>query len=185
MQVIEEGALAFDFAVGSVRVLKYDDTVFYRNRLQKVCPHRRGVDILCLDGDKTLWLIEVKDYRSDTVEKDRSRLADVIVDKVLDTLAGLRCAQFADTTEKDFASAAAKAERLQVVAHIEGRGRMRDDSKHLRRSQTELAFAADLKVRLHQKLIKLGMTSAVAGLKYPKQGCPWTVRSLSFSETID
>ena len=185
MQVIEEGALAFEFGIESVCVLKYDDTIFYRNRLQKVCPHRRGVDILCLDGDKTLWLIEVKDYRSDIVEKDRSRLADVIVDKVLDTLAGLRCAQFADTTEKDFASAAAEAERLRVVAHVEGRGRIRDDSKHLRKSQTELAFAADLKVRLHQKFIKLGITSTVAGLKYPKKNCPWTVRSLPFSETID
>ena len=37
---------------------------------------------MVIDGDKTLWLIEVTDYRSDAVEKDRSQLADVIVDKV-------------------------------------------------------------------------------------------------------
>lgn len=104
---------------------------------------------MVIDGDKTLWLIEVKDYRSDAVEKDRSQLADVIADKVWDTLAGLRCAQFADTTEKGFASVAAKAERLRVIAHVEGRGRMRNNSEQLRRSLTELAFAADLKVRLH------------------------------------
>ena len=127
----------------------------------------------------------MKDSRSDAVEKDRSQLADVIADKVLDTLAGLRCAQFADTTEKGFASVAAKAERFRGIAHVEGRGRMRDNSEHLRRSLTELAFAADLKVRLHQKFTKLGMTSDVDGLKYPKQDCPWTVRSLPFSETID
>ena len=94
---------------------------------------------MVIDGDKTLWLIEVKDYRSDAVEKDRSQLADVIVDKVWDTLAGLRYAQFADMTEKGFASVAAKAERLQGIAHVEGRGRMRDNSKHLRRSLTELS----------------------------------------------
>ena len=46
---------------------------------------------MVIDGDKTLWLIEVKDYRSDAVEKDRSQLADVIVDKIWDTLAGLWC----------------------------------------------------------------------------------------------
>ena len=126
---------------------------------------------MVIDGDKTLWLIEVKDYRSDAVEKDRSQLADVIADKVWDTLAGLRCAQFADTTEKGFASVAAKAERLRVIAHVEGRGRMRNNSEHLRRSLTELAFAADLKVRLYQK--------------FTKQDCPWTVRSLPFPETID
>ena len=55
---------------------------------------------MVIDGDKTLWLIEVTDYRSDAVEKDRSQLADVIVDKVWDTLAGLWCTQFTDTMEK-------------------------------------------------------------------------------------
>ena len=100
-------------------------------------------------------------------------------------LAGLRYAQFADMTEKGFTTVSAKAERLRGIAHVEGRGRMRDNSEHLRRSLTELAFAADLKVRLHQKFTKLGMTSDVAGLKYPKQDCPWTVRSLPFPETID
>lgn len=93
------------------------------------------------------------------------------MDKVLDMLAGLRYAQFADMTEKGFASVAAKAERLRGIAHVEGQGRMRDNSKHLRRSLTELAFAADLKVRLHQK--------------FTKQDCSWTVRSLLFPETID
>lgn len=95
---------------------------------------------MVIDGDKTLWLIEVKDYRSDAVEKDRSQLADVIVDKVLDTLAGLRCAQFTDTMEKSFASVAAKAERLRVIAHVEGWGRMRNNSEQLRRSLTEISF---------------------------------------------
>ena len=59
----------------------------------------------------------------------------------------------------------------QLLASHEGWGRMRDNSEHLRRSLTELAFAADLKVRLHQK--------------FTKQDCPWTVRSLPFPETID
>ena len=71
-------------------------------------------------------------------------------------------------TEKGFATVAAKAERLRGIAHVEGRGRMRDNSEHLRRSLTELAFAADLKVRLHQKIQQTGNDLGRSRLEVPQ-----------------
>ena len=184
MKTIEEGALAFDFP-DNVSVLKYDDTDIYRNHVQKVSPSRRGVDILCLTTEKTLWLIEVKDYRLDAMEQDRSTLPDVIVDKVLDTLSGLWCAESMICRERIIAAEMRRAEGLRVVAHVEGRGRLKDDSKRLRKSQTDWAFAADLKVKLRRKFVKLGLSSAVASVQIPEKSCPWTVRNLSLSEVQD
>lgn len=130
--------------------------------------------------DQALWLIEIKDYRLDAVEQDRSTLPSVIVDKVLDTLAGLCCAKSMNCDEAEFASQALKINKVCVVAHVEGLGRLKDDSKHLRKTQTAQGFAADIQVMLRKKFSKVGLSVKVASLEKPLNGCPWTVRSLPF-----
>ena len=180
MLSLDEGALRFSFPVSGTRTLKYDDSEGYRPHVQKASPSRCGVDILCLTPDGVLWLVEVKDYRRDDVQQDRSGLADVVVDKVLDTLAGLVCIKHSSWEDNDFAKAACQARDIRVVAHVDGLGRWQDDSKHLRKSQTVNAFIADLQVNLHRKLRKVGLRSDVASLQWPRADFPWVVSSRSF-----
>ena len=180
MLTVKEGALEFSFPAPNVRLLKYDDSDGYRNHLLKGSPDCRGVDILCLSPDNVLWLVEVKDYRLDEVQQDRSELADVVVRKVLDTLAGLMCLKHTSFADADFAKAACSAKALRVVAHVEGRGRVLDKAKKLRKTANEERFLADLKARLLQKMVKLGIRPQVGNLGKPPAEVPWKVSSLSF-----
>jgi hypothetical protein len=70
--------------------------------------------------DGTLWLLEVKDYRSSSRTKVID-LADEIVIKVRDSLAALLGAAMRATDEKErsFARTVLRCERLRVGVHLE------------------------------------------------------------------
>ena len=80
----------------------------------------KAVDIAAIDPAKTVWLIEVKDYRFDARTKAID-LADEIAIKVRDSLAMFLAAAMNanDTNEKAMARAIVRASRICVVAHIE------------------------------------------------------------------
>jgi hypothetical protein len=66
-RTIQEGALSFEFA-DNWHVLKLDDHTYYRGK-SRLVPDRKSVDIVGTDGDKSLCLMEVKDYRDQTKKR--------------------------------------------------------------------------------------------------------------------
>jgi len=119
MTTLQVGNLSFQFPDGW-EVSQYDEWPFYKNRFKDTCGGNKAIDLLALDReDRTLWLIEVKDYRQYAREKE-IELWDEIALKTRDTLAGLVAARFngvnADRTQ---AQRALRAHRLRVVFHLE------------------------------------------------------------------
>jgi len=115
---LKEGALSFEFKDVEFAE-KYDDWVHYRNQFNSVCGSSKAVDFIVSQGD-TVWLIEVKNYRHHVRTKP-IEIADEIMHKVRDTMAGLVSAQFLASTvnEKKCASDAIKQTQLRVVLHLE------------------------------------------------------------------
>lgn len=118
MSSITEDCLRFDFP-DDWQVTKYDEWAFYRNQFGKR-PEMKAVDILAIDPKKTLWLIEIKDYRLHNRTKPID-LPDEIALKVLHTLAALLPAKVNANVqeEKQFAKKAVQAKKLFVILHLE------------------------------------------------------------------
>ena len=94
MTTISDGKLAHTFPAGW-KATKYDDWAFYRNRFVNSCGGNKAVDFLAHSPqDRTLWLIELKDYRQFPRTKDGTlELWDEVALKARDTLAGLFAAK--------------------------------------------------------------------------------------------
>jgi len=89
MTIDVEGRI-FSFPNGWL-VEKYDDGTFYRNRFEKCLKGVDGVkaiDILAFSPDKTMWLIEAKDYRLHRRRKETTPAEEFAL-KVRDSLAGI------------------------------------------------------------------------------------------------
>ncbi|GAB4216997.1 MAG: hypothetical protein OHK0022_58810 [Roseiflexaceae bacterium] len=114
-----EGNITFDFP-DHWHVTKYDDWAFYRNQFMKSCDGNKGVDFLAYDPqDRTLWLIEVKDYRQNPRTKSEP-LWKEIATKVRDTLAGLFVARIETYHDNyQYAVLCSRSTRLCVVLHLE------------------------------------------------------------------
>jgi hypothetical protein len=117
---ISEGGLEFAFPAGW-EVSKYDGWAFYRRHFQKTAASK-GVDILALGPrpGKTLWMIEVKDYRRNPRTK-KIPIHDEITRKVRDTLAGILAATVRASVaqEQKFAQQCVRARNLRVALHLE------------------------------------------------------------------
>ena len=107
---IEEGAVTLVFP-REYGVMKYDESKFFKEKFRKI-QSTKAVDFVCVTSD-TAWLIELKDYRrcdNGKIPKPPkpSQLADVVVQKVRDTLAGLAAASANDrfNDEKEIAQRA-------------------------------------------------------------------------------
>lgn len=92
MTSLTEGLLRFDFPLGW-HVEKYDETTHYIRHVQNLADSK-AVDIVALSPapNASIWLIEVKDYRSHPRAKDLEFFEE-IAHKVRDTLAGLLLAR--------------------------------------------------------------------------------------------
>lgn len=113
-----EGALRFelidvDFAE------KYDDWRHYRKVFNSACGSSKAVDFV-ISKNNTLWLIEVKDYRRHVRTKP-SDLADEVMLKIRDTMAGLVSTAFvgADANEISSSRFALTRNNLRVALHLE------------------------------------------------------------------
>lgn len=120
----QEGALTFNFEVGDGSLAcQYDTWAFYREQFINMANGSKAVDFIYIDTpEKTVWLIEVKDYRHHETERILpSKLGEVVALKVRDTLAGLFAASCNanDMQEKSFAKKALKAKAIKVVLHME------------------------------------------------------------------
>lgn len=120
-----------DWAYYRKQYSRYFDQVKYickKCRAGIVCPvceskktaGVRAVDIAAIDLARTVWLIEVKDYRFD-VRTKAIDLADEIAIKVRDSLAMFLAAAMSanNANEKAMARAIVRASKICVVAHIE------------------------------------------------------------------
>ncbi len=120
MSQIEVDSLCFEFP-DSWLVGKYDDWELYKNRFVRMWNGIKGIDLLAVDPqDKTVWMIEVKDYRQAQRTKSID-LAEEIARKVADTLAALLPAKIhaSNRGERELAKTALAGKNLRVVLHLE------------------------------------------------------------------
>lgn len=118
MITIQEGKLEFQFP-DKWHATAYDKWSFYQDRFKDCCCGNKAVDILARDPARTVWMIEVKDYRQHRRTKD-IHLWDEIAIKARDTLAGLVAAKFAiGHPQQNEADMSLSASKLRVILHLE------------------------------------------------------------------
>lgn len=113
-----EGSLSFELEQVKFAE-KYDDWRHYRNVFNSACGSSKAVDFVVSKAD-TLWLIEVKDYRTHRRTKP-SNLADEVILKVRDTMAGLVSTAFVgmDSGEQSKSRSALSHRKLRIIFHLE------------------------------------------------------------------
>lgn len=116
---ISEGNLTFHFPSHWL-ASKYDDWTYYQKHFRQIVSHTKAIDILAIDPHKTVWLIEVKDFRSHCRSK-KTPLPNEIAQKIKDSLAGLAGARFKANTldEKTLAEEMFQCPEIKVVLHLE------------------------------------------------------------------
>lgn len=102
------------------QVLKYDDCSFHRNQFQSFAGGSKALDAVAVAPDRTVWLIEVKDYSKSRRSKAGTVFAEVAA-KVRATLAGLAVARVRanDNGERDFAHQTMGTGNLRVALHLD------------------------------------------------------------------
>lgn len=121
MQRLTEEKLACDFP-DEWLVTKYDSWAYYRNQFKDCCTGNKAVDFLGFNpDDKTMWMIELKDYRQFRRTKDnKSFLWNEVAIKARDTLAGLLAAKMeVGCDNHQFANESVTATKVRVVLHLE------------------------------------------------------------------
>jgi len=167
--VIAEGMLKFDFP-NSCEASKYDNWSFYRNQFQAVANGSKAVDIVCVEHNIS-WLIEIKDYRQHPRTK-AINIADEIVVKVRDTLAGLAAAatNANNVEERRRARRALASREWRVVLHLEQPAM----PQRLRRNPID---PATILQKLRSKNLKaIDAHPLICCRNTPRHQIPWTVR---------
>jgi hypothetical protein len=99
--VIEEEFLRFEFN-DDWHVIKYDDHVDYVDRIRHL-PDTKAVDFTAIYLARTLFLIEVKDFRGHRIKNQgrikEGQLAVEVAQKVRDTIAGIVAAHHRGNAE--------------------------------------------------------------------------------------
>lgn len=125
MKRLEVEGLKFDFP-DDWEVDKFDDWAFCK-RFQNIVPKTGAVDILAVSPEdrereipKTLWLIEVKDYRFH-IREDTTSLDEVMGEKVRGTLAALLPAKLDahDAGQRRLAGKALNCRKIRILLHLE------------------------------------------------------------------
>jgi hypothetical protein len=104
------------------QVAKYDEWSYYRNQFGRMRNSICAVDLVARAPDRTVWLVEVKDYRHPNAAIPKlEELADVAWCKVYDTLAALVPAgqHASDPFERQLARQLCRGSALRVVLHVE------------------------------------------------------------------
>lgn len=171
MQEIDVDGLRFSIKNG-FRASKYDDWVFYRQKLNCI-NNSKAIDLIVLsdDGD-VAYLIEAKDYRYDPISGwpriMPTNLPGVVAQKVLAALGGILAARLMaeDVEEKRVASVTCKVNRLRVVLQLE---------HNKDRELKSLAYnPASIQMKLRQ-LLKAIDNTVIVNSKDSGVDLPWTV----------
>lgn len=167
---ITEGLLIFEFP-DDFEVSKYDDWSHYRNQfINKCSTDNKAIDFLALEEThQTLWLCEIKDFRSTTRNPAKPPLEHEIAQKVRDTLAGIVSAKFQANNhdEKNFAEKALKCRNIRVVLHIEQPERTR-----------QIYNPSDLQDKLKTLLKAIDPRVAITTIS-KQSNVPWTIKESS------
>lgn len=167
---ITEGLLTFEFP-NNCEASKYDDWSHYRNQFINKCSiNNKAIDFLALEGvPQTLWLCEIKDFRSTTRNPEKPPLEHEIAQKVRDTLAGIVSAKFQANNhdEKNFAAKALGCQSIRVVLHIEQPERTK-----------QIYSLPDLRDKL-KKLLKAIDPHVIITTISKQDDVPWTIKESS------
>lgn len=150
------------------KVSCYDSWSFYRNQFIRMWKGIKALDLLAVDpSTKTVWLIEVKDYRSHQRTKP-SDLGEEFAHKVFDTLAAFLPAKLHanDDNEQRMALEVCRASKLRVVLHLEQPGKRT-------RLRPQAINPVDLTQKIRQLLKPIDPHPLVLEMK--SKGYPWTV----------
>jgi hypothetical protein len=168
MSTVPVGQLTFAFPAGW-QVSKYDQWSFYINRVQRFLQGAKGVDLLAISPERTVFLIEVKDYRLHRRIKTIS-MADEVIKKVVDTLAAiLPCKLNGDeASETIFSSRVLRGECLKVVLHLE------QPVKHSKLFPRAID-PADVQMKLRRQMKPIDAHPLVVE-KSEMRGLPWAAQ---------
>lgn len=118
MTTMCEGNLTFTFPTGW-KAEKYDEWPIYINQIQGCCGGLKGIDFVAIDPSGTLWLIEVKDYRTNRREKPM-KIWEEIAKKSAHTLSGLViAAKNQHHSHNNCAINCLHANSIRIVLHLE------------------------------------------------------------------
>lgn len=153
-------------------VCKFDETSFYRNRVEKL-DGIKSVDIIAKSSD-TLQFIEIKDFRHYRIENQaRQKNGDLLIEvsqKFVSTIASLlgasRCG-FIDFEPYYSSLLSESSQKIEVILFVE-----RDEN--LRTLQRNKLTLADLQQKLKKLLVAYNVRCKV----YDREYLPidWTVR---------
>lgn len=170
------------------QVQKYDETVFYDKHFKKTgkpldpiqkrkstldtdasSRGTKAIDFVAFDPQQSeLWLIEVKDFNFPMARISLTELIDIMVGKVIDSLAGLLAMRAnALGNEQIFALDAIQKNKIRVVLHFE---QPLKTSKEFPQS----IDIADLKDKLKQRIRSIDPQPIISSMEAPR-GVPWMV----------
>jgi hypothetical protein len=166
MPTLVVDTLTFDFPAGWT-ASKYDGWSFYRNRFQRFLG-TKAVDVLAISPNRTLFLIEAKDYRHYRRTK-AIRLADEVTKKVLDTLAAMLPSKVNGdiATEVTFSTDVLNASGVRVVLHLE-------QPAHPSKLFPRTIDPADVLMKMRQQLKPVDAHALVVDMANMR-GVPWVV----------
>jgi len=101
-------------------VAKFDDWAYYRKHFIRMGDRIKAMDLVALAPDKTLYLIESKDYRHHK-RTSSEPLVEVLLGKALGTLGALLPASVhaSKRQEREEARAFLEARNIRLVLHLE------------------------------------------------------------------
>jgi len=150
-------------------VWKYDDSDFHQTQFQNFAGGVKAMDAIALDPERTLWLIEVKDYRQNRRRKPSSVFAEV-ADKARDTLAGLAVARVTAMVqqERSLAQQALGSRQIRVALQLA-------QSAHPHRLFPQVVESADADIQLRRavKQVDAKPVCAVGSLGQHNSVFPW------------
>lgn len=126
MAIVQEGHIKYEFPEEFL-VVRLEESVYYSKHWQHFAEHNGGLgnkecDFIAFDPKtKTLWLIEVKDYRAATRTKP-SELADEFAQKCRDSIGclfAIKLSCLAQHGEKTSIQSLVRASSVRCVLHVE------------------------------------------------------------------
>ena len=155
-------------------VWKYDDSDFYQKQFQNFAGGVKAMDAIALDPAKTLWLIELKDYRQNKRRKPSS-VFDEVAGKVRDTLAGLAVARVSATApqERSWAQQALGCGKIRVALQLAQSGR-----PHRLFRQVVDPADAELQLRKAVKQVDAKPVCSVGSLGQHNNKLPWSTAAI-------
>ena len=153
------------------QVLKYDDSSFHRNQFQSFAGGSKALDAVALAPDRTLWLIEVKDYSRSRRSKAGTVFSEVAA-KLRATLAGLAAARVRanDKSEREFAHEAMGAGSLRVALHL-------DQPERSSRLFPQVIDPKTARTQLRREVRAVDPQAVCCGRGVGQAPVPWTVTS--------